>query len=100
MAYRESDAVAPAAQPATRVGEILSADGVRRALTRMAHEVVEHHGSLDRIVVVGLSDSIYSFHRDAPFARGRFRGHGFYDPSVPVGPRIFILLSDSKFSLQ
>lgn len=54
MAYREPDAVAPAAQPATRVGEILSADGVRRALTRMAHEVVERHGSLDRIVVVGL----------------------------------------------
>lgn len=34
--------------------EVMSADAVRRALTRMAHEVVERHGSLERLVVIGL----------------------------------------------
>jgi pyrimidine operon attenuation protein/uracil phosphoribosyltransferase len=37
--------------PRTRV---LSADDVRRALTRIAHEVIERNAGLDQIVVIGL----------------------------------------------
>ena len=37
--------------PRTRV---LSADDVRRALTRIAHEVIERNAGLDKIVVIGL----------------------------------------------
>ena len=34
--------------------EIASADDVRRALTRMAHEIIERHGSATQLVVIGL----------------------------------------------
>ncbi len=34
--------------------EIASADDVRRALTRMAHEIIERHGSANDLVVIGL----------------------------------------------
>ena len=34
--------------------EVLSADDVRRALTRIAHEIVERNHGLDGVVVVGL----------------------------------------------
>ena len=48
----------PAAAPASAgdaVGaEIASADDVRRALTRMAHEIIERHGSATDLVVIGL----------------------------------------------
>ena len=34
--------------------QVMSADDVRRALTRMAHEIVERNGGLDDVVLVGL----------------------------------------------
>jgi pyrimidine operon attenuation protein/uracil phosphoribosyltransferase len=34
---------------------VLSADGVRRALVRIAHEIVERNGGTDNLVVVGLA---------------------------------------------
>ncbi|MSV81126.1 MAG: bifunctional pyr operon transcriptional regulator/uracil phosphoribosyltransferase, partial [Actinobacteria bacterium] len=34
--------------------EVLSADDVRRALTRIAHEIVERNHGLEQVVVVGL----------------------------------------------
>ena len=32
---------------------ILDADGLRRALTRIAHEIVERNGGVDGLVLVG-----------------------------------------------
>ena len=32
----------------------MSADDVRRAVTRIAHEIVEHNHGVDKLVVVGL----------------------------------------------
>jgi pyrimidine operon attenuation protein/uracil phosphoribosyltransferase len=42
---------------------ILDADGVRRALTRIAHEIVERNGGTDRMVLVGIRT------RGVPLAR-------------------------------
>jgi pyrimidine operon attenuation protein/uracil phosphoribosyltransferase len=42
---------------------ILDADGVRRALTRIAHEIVERHGGTDDLVLVGIRS------RGVPLAR-------------------------------
>jgi len=38
----------------TQAREVLSADDVRRALTRIAHEIVERNHGVDGVVVVGL----------------------------------------------
>jgi pyrimidine operon attenuation protein / uracil phosphoribosyltransferase len=40
--------------PTTGPREVLSADDVRRALTRIAHEIVERNHGTDRVVLVGL----------------------------------------------
>jgi pyrimidine operon attenuation protein / uracil phosphoribosyltransferase len=34
--------------------QVMSGDDVRRAITRMAHEIAERNGGLDRVVLVGL----------------------------------------------
>jgi pyrimidine operon attenuation protein / uracil phosphoribosyltransferase len=33
---------------------VMSVDDVRRAITRIAHEIIEHHRGLDGVVIVGL----------------------------------------------
>lgn len=33
---------------------ILNADAMQRALSRMAHEILEHHDSIDRLALIGL----------------------------------------------
>ena len=40
--------------PTTGSREVLSADDVRRALTRIAHEIVERNHGIDGVVLVGL----------------------------------------------
>ena len=53
---------------------ILDAEGLRRALTRIAHEILERHGGTDDLVLVGMR------RRGVPIARrladliGRFEG--------------------------
>lgn len=42
------------AAPSGTTREVLSADDVRRALTRIAHEIVERNHGLEGVVVVGL----------------------------------------------
>ena len=34
--------------------QVLDADAIRRAITRIAHEVVERHGGIDRLAIVGI----------------------------------------------
>src|SRR5882762_7090175 len=43
----------PTATP-TAPGTVLDADGIRRTITRLAHEVVERNGGLDGLVLVGI----------------------------------------------
>lgn len=51
----DAQAVAPAAGPGDRSGKhVLGADDVRRALTRIAHEIIERNRGLDGVVIVGL----------------------------------------------
>jgi pyrimidine operon attenuation protein/uracil phosphoribosyltransferase len=80
-----------AASPLTRSGEaakeyrlserrILDADDLRRALTRIAHEIVERNGGVDGLVLVGIRS------RGVPIARrlaGLIEQHE--GASVPVG---------------
>ena len=59
---------------------ILDADGLRRALTRIAHEIVERNGGVDGLVLVGIRS------RGVPIARrlaGLIEQHE--GASVPVG---------------
>lgn len=34
--------------------QVLDAEAIRRALTRMAHEILEHHGGTDHLAVIGI----------------------------------------------
>lgn len=38
----------------TKKAQILDADTIRRALTRIAHEILERHRGLDRLVLIGI----------------------------------------------
>ena len=59
---------------------ILDADGVRRALTRIAHEIVERNGGTDALVLVGIRS------RGAPLARRLAELIEAHEgASVPVG---------------
>ncbi|MFM8553710.1 MAG: hypothetical protein ACKOBO_03730, partial [Acidimicrobiales bacterium] len=44
----------PSRPPEVRATRILSADDVRRALVRIAHEVSERNPGLERVVVIGM----------------------------------------------
>ncbi len=106
-----------------RPREVLSADDVRRALTRIAHEVAERNHGTDDLVVVGLqrggvwiaqqlaaalSDIAggapipvgsldVSFHRDDVGIRPIVPGH-VTDIPVDLGGRAVILVDDVLFT--
>ena len=60
--------------------EILSADEIRRALVRIAHEIVEKHGGTDRLALVGVQ------RRGVPLAYRISASIGEHERvTVPVG---------------
>ena len=54
MAERERSHTRPLGGVFVAHSQVLTAADVQRALTRMAHEVVERNGGLDDVVLVGL----------------------------------------------
>ena len=54
MAERERSHTRPLGGRFVPTAQVLSAADVQRALVRMAHEVAEHNGGLDDVVLVGL----------------------------------------------
>jgi pyrimidine operon attenuation protein / uracil phosphoribosyltransferase len=69
--------------------ELMSSEEVRRALTRMAHELVERNGGVDRVALVGIRT------RGVPLARRIARLiHEFEGATVPVGELDITLYRD------
>jgi pyrimidine operon attenuation protein / uracil phosphoribosyltransferase len=109
--------------PRTAAGprEVLSADDVRRALTRIAHEIVERNHGTDGVVLVGLQRGgvwiaaelaavlagieqpvpvgslDVSFHRDDVGLRPIVPGHVTTMP-VPLDGRTVVLVDDVLFT--
>ncbi|HEX2039455.1 MAG TPA: bifunctional pyr operon transcriptional regulator/uracil phosphoribosyltransferase PyrR [Acidimicrobiales bacterium] len=54
MAERERALTPPSGGVFLARAQVMSADDVRRALTRIAHEIVEHNHGLDGVALVGL----------------------------------------------
>ena len=54
MAERERSLAPPRGGVFVPRAQVMSADDLRRALTRIAHEIVEAHQGLDHVVLVGL----------------------------------------------
>jgi pyrimidine operon attenuation protein / uracil phosphoribosyltransferase len=54
--------------------QVLDADDVRRAVWRMAHEVIEHNHGLDEVVVVGLQTGGVAFAEALTEALGKIDG--------------------------
>jgi len=69
--------------------EVLDAEGVRRAITRIAHEIVERNGGAQDIVLVGI------LRRGVPLAhRLKERTQEFEGVDVPVGSLNITLYRD------
>jgi pyrimidine operon attenuation protein/uracil phosphoribosyltransferase len=69
--------------------ELMSSEDVRRALIRMAHELVERNGGVDRVALVGIRT------RGVPLARRIARLiHEFEGATVPVGELDITLYRD------
>ncbi|MEY2582427.1 MAG: pyrimidine operon attenuation protein / uracil phosphoribosyltransferase [Ilumatobacteraceae bacterium] len=107
--------------PLTGSREVLSADDVRRALTRIAHEIVERNHGTDGVVLVGLqrggvwiADELaailagieqpvpvgsldVSFHRDDVGLRPIVPGHVTAIP-FPLDGRTVVLVDDVLFT--
>jgi pyrimidine operon attenuation protein/uracil phosphoribosyltransferase len=72
---------------------VLTADDMRRALSRMAHEIVEHNGGVDGLVLVGLCT------RGVPLAwRIQRTIASFEAADVPCGQLDITLYRDDLFS--
>ena len=54
LARTQADRPSVTTETVAHEQRILSADDVRRAITRIAHEIVERNGELGRVVVVGM----------------------------------------------
>ena len=69
--------------------QLLSADDIRRAIARLAHEVVERNAGVESLVLVGLRT------RGIPLAkRVQFRIEEFEHASVPLGELDITLYRD------
>ena len=60
-------------------GQVMSPADVRRAITRIAHEIVEHNRGTDRLVLVGMRT------RGVPLARRIAEAIAAFEAAVPVG---------------
>ena len=83
MAERERRSTPPFGGVFVARTQVLDADDVRRAVWRMAHEVIEHNQGLDEVVVVGLQTGGVAFAEALAEALGKIDGeappHGTLD---------------------
>ena len=74
MAERERKSTPPFGGVFVARTQVLEADDVRRAMWRMAHEVIEHNHGLDEVVVVGLQTGGVAFAEALTEALGKIDG--------------------------
>ena len=74
MAERERRSTPPFGGVFVARTQVLDADDVRRAVWRMAHEVIEHNHGLDDVVVVGLQTGGVAFAEALAEALGKIDG--------------------------
>ena len=83
MAERERKSTPPFGGVFVARTQVLDADDVRRAVWRMAHEVIERNHGLDEVVVVGLQTGGVAFAEALAEALGKIDGeappHGTLD---------------------
>ena len=83
MAERERKSTPPFGGVFVARTQVLDADDVRRAVWRMAHEVIEHNHGLDDVVVVGLQTGGVAYAEALTEALGKIDGqappHGTLD---------------------
>jgi len=74
LAERERKSTPPFGGVFVARTQVLEADDVRRAMWRMAHEVIEHNHGLDEVVVVGLQTGGVAFAEALTEALGKIDG--------------------------
>ena len=78
MAERERSATPPYGGVFVARSQVMDADDLRRAVTRIAHEIVERNHGLDRVVLVGLQTG------GVPLARRLAEALAQIEPDMPV----------------
>lgn len=74
---------------------IMTPDDMRRTLARIAHQIIEHHTSLDQLVLVGMHT------RGVPLAKRLAKNiETFEGVNIPVGTLDISLYRDDIFSLE
>jgi pyrimidine operon attenuation protein/uracil phosphoribosyltransferase len=88
--------------------QVLDADDVRRAVWRMAHEVIEHNHGLDEVVVVGLQTGGVAFAEALTEALGKIDGEAppqgtldvaFHRDDIGLRPVLPAAVTDIPFDL-
>jgi pyrimidine operon attenuation protein/uracil phosphoribosyltransferase len=74
LAERERKSAPPFGGVFVARTQVLDADDVRRAVWRMAHEVIEHNHGLDDVVVIGLQTGGVAFAEALTEALGKIDG--------------------------
>ena len=81
MAERERSHTRPRGAVFVPRAQVMSAADVHRAITRMAHEIVERNRGLQHVVLIGLQTGGVAIAR----AAGRDPGRASRGPIIPVG---------------
>ncbi len=85
MAERERRLTRPYGGVFVARTRVMDAEGIHRAVRRMAHEILERNHGLDDLVVVGLQTGGVDLAQALATALGEIEELGPEDPPVPVG---------------
>ena len=85
MAERERRLTRPYGGVFVARTQVLDAEGIHRAVRRMAHEILERNHGLDELVVIGLQTGGVDLAKALADSLAEIEGLGPEDPPVPVG---------------
>ncbi len=85
MAERERRMTRPYGGVFVASSQVMDADDIRRALKRMAHEVLEKNHGLDSVVLVGLQTGGVTLAKGLAAELGEIEGLTGDEPAVPLG---------------
>ena len=85
MAERERRMTRPYGGVFVASSQVMDADDIRRALKRMAHEVLEKNHGLDSVVLVGLQTGGVTLAKGLAAELGEIEGLTGGEPAVPLG---------------
>lgn len=109
MAERERRITPPYGGVFVARSQVMSADDVRRATTRIAHEIIEHHRGLESVAIIGLQTGGVWFAEHLAAAIERIEGVevplgqldvAFYRDDIGLRPVLPEAVTDIDFAID